>query len=195
MMTTSHKRSHPRSPSPTLSSSSPFPSSKAARTSPPTDTNATARNLLCTLPPTCNPPNKPTSLTDSAALEAHYATYHAHVCEEQGCRCVFPEARLLELVSPPFIVRLHPDSDKFQQHQTECHDPIAAMRKERGEKIVCTPLSLFCVSNASCSLHAIFRLVIVYSTHPRLGAFILFRLMVSRRNISLLSRTKASGDY
>ncbi|KIJ65446.1 hypothetical protein HYDPIDRAFT_47154, partial [Hydnomerulius pinastri MD-312] len=30
---------------------------------------------------------------------------------------VFPDARLLEL------------------HQTECHDPLAAVRKERGEKI------------------------------------------------------------
>ena len=25
------------------------------------------------------------------------------------------------------------------QHQTECHDPIAALRKDRGEKIVCAP--------------------------------------------------------
>ncbi|KAI9063305.1 hypothetical protein FKP32DRAFT_1592748 [Trametes sanguinea] len=43
--------------------------------------------------------------------------YHAHVCEEKGCGCVFPDARLLEL------------------HQTECHDPLAAVRQERGEKI------------------------------------------------------------
>lgn len=28
-------------------------------------------------------------------------------------------------------------SDKALQHQTENHDPIAALRKERGEKIVC----------------------------------------------------------
>jgi len=39
------------------------------------------------------------------------------VCEQRGCGCVFPDARLLEL------------------HQTECHDPLAAVRKERGEKI------------------------------------------------------------
>ncbi|KAH9930277.1 uncharacterized protein B0H18DRAFT_840191, partial [Fomitopsis serialis] len=75
--------------------------------------------LLCTLPPTCNPPhNRPTPLANSTELESHYATYHAHVCEEEGCGCVFPDARLLEL------------------HQTECHDPIAAVRRDRGEKIV-----------------------------------------------------------
>ncbi|KAL6301715.1 hypothetical protein BKA93DRAFT_930139 [Sparassis latifolia] len=98
--------------SPSTGSASPTP--KAARTSLP----SSSRQLLCTLPPTCNPPkNRPTPLAGSAALEAHYATYHAHVCEEHGCGCVFPDARLLEL------------------HQTECHDPLAAVRKERGEKI------------------------------------------------------------
>lgn len=76
------------------------------------------RQLICTLPPTCNPPtNRPCQLNSAADLERHYATYHAHVCEERGCGAVFPEARLLEL------------------HQTECHDPIAALRKEKGEKI------------------------------------------------------------
>ena len=33
----------------------------------------------------------------AAELEADYATYHAHVCEQSGCGCVFPAARLLEL--------------------------------------------------------------------------------------------------
>ncbi|KAI0091382.1 hypothetical protein BDY19DRAFT_622474 [Irpex rosettiformis] len=91
------------------------PVSKATRT---TSTSSSARPLLCTLPPTCNPPHQPTTLANSKELETHYATYHAHVCEYEGCGCVFPDARLLEL------------------HQTECHDPIAALRKERGEKIV-----------------------------------------------------------
>jgi len=56
-------------------------------------------------------------------LEVHYAKYHAWVCqadEAHGttqCSKVFPDGRLLEL------------------HQTECHDPIAAVRKDRGEKI------------------------------------------------------------
>ncbi|KAF7345360.1 hypothetical protein MVEN_01553900 [Mycena venus] len=87
------------------------PTSKAQRT-----TEAVASSaILCTLPPTCN--HHPTPIANSKDLEAHYATYHAHVCEEEGCHCVFPDARLLEI------------------HQTECHDPLAAVRKDRGEKI------------------------------------------------------------
>ncbi|KAG1747968.1 uncharacterized protein EDB91DRAFT_1115738 [Suillus paluster] len=76
------------------------------------------RHLLCTLPPTCNPPhNRPTPIANSRDLEAHYGKYHAQVCEQKGCGFVFPDARLLEL------------------HQTECHDPLSAVRKDRGEKI------------------------------------------------------------
>ncbi|OAX35416.1 hypothetical protein K503DRAFT_868289 [Rhizopogon vinicolor AM-OR11-026] len=76
------------------------------------------RRLLCTLPPTCNPPhNRPTPIANSRDLELHYGKYHAQVCEQKGCGFVFPDARLLEL------------------HQTECHDPLAAVRKDRGEKI------------------------------------------------------------
>ncbi|KAG6334845.1 hypothetical protein ID866_4250, partial [Astraeus odoratus] len=87
---------------------------KASRTS----AGSTGPGLLCTLPPTCNPPhNKPTPLANSRDLEIHYGKYHAHVCEQHGCGFVFPDARLLEL------------------HQTECHDPLAALLKERGEKI------------------------------------------------------------
>lgn len=58
------------------------------------------RRLLCTLPPTCNPPhNRPTPIANSRDLEAHYGKYHAQVCEQKGCGFVFPDARLLELVS------------------------------------------------------------------------------------------------
>ncbi|KAI0339750.1 hypothetical protein BDW22DRAFT_1400046 [Trametopsis cervina] len=92
------------------------PVSKAKRTNA-SQATLSDHPLLCTLPPTCNPPNRPTPLLNSKELESHYATYHAHVCEEGDCGCVFPDAKLLEL------------------HQTECHDPIAALRKERGEKI------------------------------------------------------------
>src|ERR1700728_3503211 len=60
--------------------------------------------LLCTLRPTCHPPeNRPTPLKDTAELEAHYAKFHAHVCEVRGCGCVFPEARMLQLVSHFYI--------------------------------------------------------------------------------------------
>ena len=59
----------------------------------------TTMPLLCTLPPTCNPPrHQGTPLAGTAEMEAHYATYHAHVCGVAGCGCVFPDARLLELV-------------------------------------------------------------------------------------------------
>ncbi|KAI0758536.1 hypothetical protein BC629DRAFT_1272162, partial [Irpex lacteus] len=75
-----------------------------------------SKEIWCTLPPTCH--NRPTPLADTKSLEAHYAMYHRHVCELARCGCVFPDERLLAL------------------HQTECHDPIAALRKERGEKIV-----------------------------------------------------------
>ncbi|KDQ61877.1 hypothetical protein JAAARDRAFT_87287, partial [Jaapia argillacea MUCL 33604] len=61
-------------------------------------------------------------------LEAHYATYHTWVCEEHGCGCVFPGERLLELMSRFFCWEC--------LHQTECHDPLAAVRKDRGEKTV-----------------------------------------------------------
>ena len=97
------------------------------------------RPLLCTLPPTCNPPhNIPTRLANSAALEAHYATYHAHVCEEKGCGAVFPDERLLELVSSCGRSRAASAqrTSLISKHQTECHDPIAAVRKDKGEKIV-----------------------------------------------------------
>ncbi|KAF9478260.1 hypothetical protein BDN70DRAFT_880224 [Pholiota conissans] len=81
--------------------------------------NANANNakapLLCNLPPTCH--RQPTPIANTTELERHYAKYHAHVCEERGCGCVFPEARLLDL------------------HQTECHDTLAQIRMERGEKI------------------------------------------------------------
>ncbi|KAH9161891.1 hypothetical protein EDB89DRAFT_689193 [Lactarius sanguifluus] len=109
------KRQHTPSPSRT---SSPAGTPKALRVSAPMRSP-----LLCTLPPTCNPPNRPTPLSDTRALEAHYAAYHAHVCSSPGCGCVFPDAHLLEL------------------HLTECHDPLAALHRERGDKIFACHLS------------------------------------------------------
>ena len=81
---------------PSSSSSLDTPTPKAARTSLPPTTNPL---LFCTLPPTCHPPsNRPTPLKDARELEAHYAKYHAHVCEVFGCMSVFPDARTLDLV-------------------------------------------------------------------------------------------------
>ncbi|KAJ7272737.1 hypothetical protein B0H12DRAFT_1091794 [Mycena haematopus] len=105
-------RAHSEASSSSSTSATVAPTPKAPRT---TDTSSTVPPLLCTLPPTCN--HQPTPIANSKDLEAHYATYHAHVCEEEACKCVFPDARLLEI------------------HQTECHDPLAAVRKDRGEKI------------------------------------------------------------
>ncbi|KAF8840407.1 hypothetical protein BDN67DRAFT_968598 [Paxillus ammoniavirescens] len=105
----SDEPSHPPS-SPDLA-----PMNKSSRVA---ESSTGDRALFCTLPPTCNPPHhNPTPIPNSRDLEIHYAKYHAHVCEQRGCGCVFPDARLLEL------------------HQTECHDPLSAVRKERGEKI------------------------------------------------------------
>ncbi|KAF7371036.1 hypothetical protein MSAN_00737800 [Mycena sanguinolenta] len=108
-----HRAPSEASSSSSTSAATAAPSSKAPRT---TDaSSSSSMPLLCTLPPTCN--HHPTPIANSKDLEAHYATYHAHVCEEEACKCVFPDARLLEI------------------HQTECHDPLAAVRKDRGEKI------------------------------------------------------------
>ncbi|KAH9957028.1 hypothetical protein BC827DRAFT_1228352 [Russula dissimulans] len=114
-MSSNNKRRHTPSPSRT---SSPSRTPKALRVSAPV-----RLPLLCTLPPTCHLPNRPTPLSDSHALETHYATHHAHVCSSRGCGCIFPDARLLEL------------------HLTECHDPLAEIRRERGEKIFACHLS------------------------------------------------------
>lgn len=79
------------------------PTPKAVRTALPSVSLSSAP-FLCTLPPTCNPPhNRPTSLGNSSELESHYAKFHAHVCEDNGCGCVFPDARLLELVSVLYL--------------------------------------------------------------------------------------------
>ena len=101
----SFKRPHTPTKSSTSVSSSPSPSSQSHPTKSIKSTSkSSTSNLLCTLPPTCNPPrNHPTYIANTKDLEAHYARYHAHVCESQGCGCVFPDARLLELVSLFFL--------------------------------------------------------------------------------------------
>ena len=54
--------------------------------------------IHCTLPPTCNPPNKPTALFGVEELEAHYSKYHAFVCNAEGCHAVFDREHYLDLV-------------------------------------------------------------------------------------------------
>jgi hypothetical protein len=116
--------------------------------------SSTQRPLLCSLPPTCN--HRPTPIANTKELEFHYAKCHAHVCEIMGCGCVFPDARLLELVCSAsilcFLCSLKVfffniallsilDLPYHVQHQTECQDPLATVQKERGEKIVSLSLS------------------------------------------------------
>ena len=130
------KRQHTPSPSRT---SSPAGTPKAQRVSAPVRSP-----LLCTLPPTCNLPNHATPLSSTRALEAHYAAYHAHVCSSPGCGCVFPDAHLLELVRSLHLYLLsNPLTQTLLQHLTECHDPLAALRRERGDKIVSISVLLF----------------------------------------------------
>lgn len=71
-------------------------------------------SVVCTLPPTCSLPNRPTHLNSLQEAESHYANYHTHVCEYPKCRCVFPDTRLLELVSHASqlvlssVIKFHP---------------------------------------------------------------------------------------
>ena len=116
------------SPSPT---NSPTPKlARASATPPPggqpsTSTSGVSHSgILCTLPPTCNPPHRPTALAGTHELEAHYAMYHAHVCEQKGCGCVFPDARLLELVSGncSALFSTHSSSSHWARHSWIVYD-------------------------------------------------------------------------
>jgi hypothetical protein len=64
------------------------------------DPHAAPAPLLCSLAPTCH--RQPTEIANTNELEKHYATHHAHVCGVKNCGCVFPDARLLELVRSAF---------------------------------------------------------------------------------------------
>jgi hypothetical protein len=103
MSTSTSKRHRTSSLSSSSSSSASSPNqhtSKASRiivdSQPSPHSSSTQRPLVCSLPPTCN--HRPTPIANTKELESHYAKYHAHVCELTGCGCVFPDARLLELV-------------------------------------------------------------------------------------------------
>ncbi|GAA5912261.1 hypothetical protein JCM6882_005210 [Rhodosporidiobolus microsporus] len=133
-----HKRrrsSSQGSGSSSSSSTPPSPSQKAFRSSSPPSSKYT-----CTLPPSCH--ETPSSFSSLDSLEDHHRAYHAFVCrappptaewavdkgkgkgkervnegEEAVCGRVFPDERILQL------------------HFTECHDSLAQLRSERGEKI------------------------------------------------------------
>lgn len=73
---------------------------KFLRTEPASDADVEGEVIHCTLPPTCNPPNKPTALFGVEELEAHYSKYHAFVCNAEGCHAVFDREHYLNLVCP-----------------------------------------------------------------------------------------------
>ncbi|VVT58376.1 uncharacterized protein SAPINGB_P006175 [Magnusiomyces paraingens] len=70
--------------------------------------------IVCDQPPTCC--DNPTPLYSLAAYEAHYRQFHAAVC--MACDKAFPSAHLLIL------------------HVCEQHDPITALRRDRGEAML-----------------------------------------------------------
>ncbi|KAG9003588.1 hypothetical protein FRB93_011006 [Tulasnella sp. JGI-2019a] len=120
----SSKRARPSTPEAQATTKVEGLSPKVKRTS----ISSSAAPISCTLPPTCNAPNPPSLLASSKEFEQHYATYHTHICtapevkrnpgssREAPCGKVFPDARLLDL------------------HFAECHDPLIAVRQDRGEK-------------------------------------------------------------
>lgn len=69
----------------------------------------------CSLPPQCSLSRS--SFFTAEELDAHYQKYHAHMC--RTCNRIFPDEGFLDL------------------HLSEFHDPLMALRKERGEKTVC----------------------------------------------------------
>lgn len=68
----------------------------------------------CNLLPHCSA--SATSFRNSVDLESHYQKHHANCCST--CNKIFPDSRFLHL------------------HITEFHDPLVAVRRDRGERTV-----------------------------------------------------------
>ncbi|BGP09721.1 hypothetical protein JCM10049v2_005594 [Rhodotorula toruloides] len=139
-MADSHKR--PRSASGSSDSSGslstpPSPSNKVYRSSSPSQSQWT-----CTLPPTCDR-TPSTFSSSSSSLEAHHRVYHAFVCtappstfdfaigKSEKKRYRYREDGRRERICG----RVFPDERMLQLHLTECHDELAQLKHERGEKI------------------------------------------------------------
>lgn len=132
---------------PTSQTSLSPPNAKIRRASvEPSDQTSPASNpsARCTLPPTCCPPNRASIFGSALEMERHYAMFHTNVCDVPGCKSVFPDARFLELVSGHngllSNIVTHSLASTYahvpHQHFLECHDPLTAVRQERGEKTV-----------------------------------------------------------
>lgn len=72
--------------------------------------------VTCELPPLCS--SNPQRFASAMDFESHYVKFHSNRCVT--CGKVFPSERFLDL------------------HITENHDPFAALKRERGDKIVST---------------------------------------------------------
>ncbi|KAL8287178.1 hypothetical protein RQP46_003630 [Phenoliferia psychrophenolica] len=102
--------------------------------------------FTCTLPPTCS--NTPSVHATSESLDAHNLTYHSFVCHATPIHLVDdPRAKGKQKVQPRGpddsataaggveCGRIFPSQRFLDLHLTECHDSLALVRSERGEKI------------------------------------------------------------
>ncbi|GAA5889171.1 hypothetical protein JCM8208_007791 [Rhodotorula glutinis] len=97
----------------------------------------------CSLPPSCH--HQPSSHPSLSSLEAHHRTFHSFVCTAppphyewavakgryEGREHYVGSGEAKELVCG----RVFPDDRFLQLHLAECHDELAQVRRERGEKI------------------------------------------------------------
>jgi len=106
-------------PSPALSSSAPTdepeqPVKRLQLDGSSSDSSAAEQSIQCVLPP-----HPEMTFATYNAYEVHYEQHHLHRCTE--CHKNFPSDHYMQL------------------HIAENHDPIIAVRRERGERTVCQP--------------------------------------------------------
>ena len=119
------------------------PSSPSDSSTKTTRVSQDTKPFICELPPTCS--KHPTTLGSAREVESHYSTCHAYVCSAEGCNRVFPEPRFLDLVRPSSNTCFAKQTAHMYQHQTECHNPIAEIKKDRGERIVSDSYRYVCL--------------------------------------------------
>lgn len=122
--------------------------SRAARTG--LTCAACSTTWTCSLPPSCH--QNPQAFATSSALDAHHRTFHAFTCSAPPPTFDFAvakgEHKLTQASGPgqdpreAVCGRVLPDERMLALHLTECHDELAQLRRERGEKIVRVTLLL-----------------------------------------------------
>ncbi|GJN92752.1 hypothetical protein Rhopal_005790-T1 [Rhodotorula paludigena] len=127
-------------------SAPPSPVLKAFRSS-----TSSGTTWTCSLPPSCH--QNPQAFATSSALDAHHRTFHAFTCSAPPPTFDFAvakgEQKLAQAYGPgqepheAVCGRVFPDERMLALHLTECHDELAQLRRERGEKIpTCSQLFL-----------------------------------------------------